>query len=73
MTDADIDAAILRHLAADGPLLNVDICRRIQAEAGGRAIDVYRPVDRALQRLRKAGRIAPDRRVGWSLVAGDGR
>lgn len=68
MTNEQIDAAILRHLAADGPLLNVDICRRIQAEAGARAIDMYRPVDRSLQRLRKAGLIKPDRRVGWAVV-----
>jgi hypothetical protein len=72
MTDADIDAAILRHLAADQPLSFAALCSRVQRDAGRRAIDMYRPVDRALQRLRKAGRIVPDRRVGWTLAVGSG-
>lgn len=53
LTTAEQDAAVLRAFKRAGPMNFADVRDEID---GGRMAS-YRPIDRALQRLRKAGRI----------------
>ena len=75
MTDyTKLDAAILKELAS-GPAPNFLLCERLRHISEPLAkpnrygqVEGWRVVDRRLQALRKAGRIIPGRKVGWTLA-----
>ncbi len=69
MSNEELDALVLSIVAGLGPIKNSAIVNHdaVQARVTRHPRGVMRSVDGALQRLRKAGKIAPGPK-GWTLT-----